>query len=52
MAALFALWVYPPTGFGDEYAAAMLRLGGGDSSVAMLCMLGIFAVAHRCLHAR
>ncbi len=45
-AALYVLWLNPDTGFGDDFARTMVNLADGDTSVAMLLMLGFFGVCH------
>ncbi|KAG5185946.1 NnrU protein-domain-containing protein [Tribonema minus] len=46
MAALWYLWINESTGYGDDFIRALESVSGGNSSVTIVLLLGIFAVAH------
>jgi len=43
---LAVVWVYPPTGYADEFVRAVEALAGGNPEAAMLLILFIFGLAH------
>ncbi|CAM9466321.1 unnamed protein product [Discosporangium mesarthrocarpum] len=46
LTALYFLWINPDTGFGDDFVRVLESTSGGDSTVTISLILGIFAVAH------
>ncbi|CAM9176791.1 unnamed protein product [Chrysoparadoxa australica] len=46
MTALYFLWINNDTGYGDDFVRALESLSGGDTSITITLLLGIFAVAH------
>ncbi|CAM9230626.1 unnamed protein product [Choristocarpus tenellus] len=46
LTALYFLWINPETGFGDDFVRVLENASGGDSTITITLILGIFAVAH------
>ncbi|CAM9439277.1 unnamed protein product [Pylaiella littoralis] len=46
LTALYYLWLNPDTGYGDDFVRFLERAAGGDTTVTITLILGIFAVAH------
>eukprot|EP01024_Parvocaulis_polyphysoides_P055755 TRINITY_DN5760_c1_g1_i1.p1 TRINITY_DN5760_c1_g1~~TRINITY_DN5760_c1_g1_i1.p1 ORF type:complete len:351 (-),score=43.91 TRINITY_DN5760_c1_g1_i1:161-1213(-) len=43
---MYAVWISPQFGVADDFLNVLNRLGGGNSSVVMLELLGVFALIH------
>jgi len=46
MSALAVLWIYPVTGYGDDFVAFLEALCGGNSHLVTLCFGVIFPLVH------
>ena len=46
LSALAVLWVYSPTGYGDDFVAALERACGGDPHLVTLCFGVLFPLVH------
>ncbi|CAM9261631.1 unnamed protein product [Ectocarpus fasciculatus] len=46
LTALYYLWLKPETGYGDDFVRFLEGLSGGDSTITITLILGVFAVAH------
>ena len=46
LSALAVLWVYSPTGYGDDFVAALERACGGNSHLVTLCFGVLFPLVH------
>eukprot|EP00967_Tisochrysis_lutea_P146496 scaffold276652_cov36-Tisochrysis_lutea.AAC.1 len=46
MSALAVLWIYSPTGYGDDFLAALEAACGGNSHLVTLCYGIIFPIVH------
>jgi len=46
LSALAVLWIYSPTGYGDDFVAALEALCGGNSHLVTLCFGILFPVVH------
>ena len=46
LSALAVLWIYPATGYGDDFVAALEQLCGGNSLGVTLCFGVIFPIVH------
>jgi zeta-carotene isomerase len=46
LSALAVLWIYSPTGYGDDFLAALESACGGNSHLVTLCFGIIFPVVH------
>jgi len=46
LSALAVLWIYSPTGYGDDFVAALESLSGGNAHLVTLCFGIIFPVVH------
>lgn len=46
LSALAVLWIYSPTGYGDDFIAALESVCGGNSHLVTLCFGIIFPVVH------
>ncbi|CAB1119333.1 unnamed protein product [Ectocarpus sp. CCAP 1310/34] len=46
LTALYYLWLKPETGYGDDFVRFLEGLSGGDSTITVTLILGVFAVAH------
>jgi zeta-carotene isomerase len=46
LSALAVLWIYSPTGYGDDFVAALESLCGGNSHLVTLCFGILFPIVH------
>lgn len=46
LSALTVLWIYPATGYGDDFVAFLEHLAGGNSHIVTLCFGIIFPLVH------